>query len=101
MPRSSSAALAVAAGFFLAGCAGPSQSTKKGLNSMLAAQNFDGAAAHLQQVKEKQYGKKNAVLYYLDAGMVLHHARKYKESEEQLAKAETRMEELYTKSISK
>ncbi|HBT62202.1 MAG TPA: hypothetical protein DEB40_10715 [Elusimicrobia bacterium] len=41
------------------------------------------------------------VLYYLDLGTVLFHAGKYKESDEAFDKAEQRMVELYTKSVTK
>jgi tetratricopeptide (TPR) repeat protein len=82
-------------------CGGPSQASKKSLNSLLAAQDFDGAATKLRSLKYAQYGRKNSVLYNLDLGAVLHYAGKYKESDKHLAAAEDRMEELYTKSVSK
>ncbi len=85
----------------LSACAGPSAGTKKSLNAMIASQNFQGAEAHLEKVKESEYGRKNLVLYYLDKGMVQHHAGNYKESDQSLSRAEQRMEELYTKSITK
>lgn len=56
--------------------------------------------AEIEKSKEN-YGRKNAVLYYLDMGMVLHDAGKYRESDGNFDKAEARMEELYTKSVSR
>lgn len=83
------------------GCAGPSGATKKGLNSLIAARDYAGAEKFLESAKLTQYGKKNLVLYYLDKGAVLHDAGKYKESDGSFDMAEKRMEELYTKSVSK
>lgn len=86
----------------LAGCrSGPSTATKKAINTMLATQNWSGAEAYIEKNKESQYKKKNLVLFYLDKGLIQHHAGKYQESEQSLDAAETRMEELYTKSITK
>jgi tetratricopeptide (TPR) repeat protein len=85
----------------LAGCAtGPSAGDKHVVQGLLAAQKFDEARAHLDAVKETQYGQKNMVLFYLDRAAVLHHAGKYAESDADLDRAEQRMDELYTKSIS-
>jgi hypothetical protein len=41
------------------------------------------------------------VLYYLDRGIIAHFAGRYRESNESFSKAESIMEELYTKSLSK
>lgn len=84
----------------LLGCvSGPSTTSKKAVNALLAAQNYAGAQAYLEKAKEGEYGKKNMVLYYLDHGSVLHHAGKYQESDASFDKAQTRIDELYTKSI--
>ena len=85
----------------LAGCGGPSVSIRKSVNSMVAAGNYEGAAAQLERVKQSEYGKSNAVLYHLDVGAVLHYAGRYKESDEHFDLAEKRMEELYTVSATK
>src|SRR5262245_50784385 len=85
-----------------AGCtSGPSSASKKAVNAMLAAQNFQGALAKIDAGKENSYKKKNLVLYYLDRGMVQHHMGLYKDSDLSLDTAEKRMEELYTKSVTK
>lgn len=85
----------------LAACGGPSGSMRKDVNGLLAARNFEAAQARVEKAKESSYGRKNQVLYYLDLGAVQHDAGKFKESDESLDKAERRMEELYTKSVSK
>lgn len=85
----------------LAGCAsGPSGETRRNVNLLIAAGDYEKAEKFLDSKKELEYGKKNAVLFYLDKGTVLHHAGKYKESELAFDRAEQRAEELYTKSIS-
>ncbi|HNW43967.1 MAG TPA: hypothetical protein PKI19_05630 [Elusimicrobiales bacterium] len=85
----------------LAACAGPSRSYRAGLNERIAANDFEGARALVDQVKGSEYGEKNAVLYYLDRGMVQHDAANYADSDHDLETAENRMEELFTKSVSR
>ncbi len=85
----------------LAACGGPSGSMRKEVNGLLAARDFAGAEARITQEKQGSYGKKNKVLYYLDLGAVQHDGGKYKESDQSFEAAETRMEELFTKSVSK
>jgi hypothetical protein len=97
------AALVAAAAFstLLTGCAsGPSGASKKTVNAFIAQGNYDAAQKYIEGVKETQYGKKNMVLFYLDKATVLHHAGKFKESDQAFDVAERRIEELYTKSIS-
>lgn len=90
----------LASTLFAAACTpGPAGSSKKTVNAFLAQQNYAQAQTYLDSVKETQYGQKNLVLFYLDRAAVLHHAGKFKESDADFAKAEQRMEELYTKSI--
>jgi len=72
---------------------------RKQVNGLIAARDFNGALALTEKAKEASYGRKNQVLYYLDLGAVQHDAGKFKESDESLDKAERRMEELYTKSV--
>ncbi|MDE1976381.1 MAG: hypothetical protein KGI84_03870 [Elusimicrobia bacterium] len=92
---------AAAAALLLCSCAGPSISVEKKLNSLIAAQNYSGADSYLDGVKHTQFGKKNAVLYYLDKGAVEHYGGWYAKSDRDLAAAEHRMEDLYTKSVTK
>lgn len=85
----------------LAACGGPSGGLRKDVNGLIAAHKFDAAQARIEKAKERSYGRKNQVLYYLDLGAVQHDAGKFKDSDESLDKAERRMQELYTKSASK
>lgn len=94
------------AGLFLAavlasGCGGPSAEMRKALTAQLVAGDFAGAEQRIVAAKESSYGRKNMVLYYLDLGAVQHDAGKYKESDQSFAAAEQRMDELFTKSVSK
>jgi uncharacterized protein len=95
------AALSGAAALFLAGCAGPSSASKKAVNGFIAQGDYAAAESYIGSKKLTEYSKKNQVLFYLDMGMVQHHAGKYKESDLSFDRAESRMEELYTKSITK
>ncbi len=70
------------------------------LNQYLIHQDYDSAS---RLVKENKgvFGTRNAVLYYLDEGLVAHFASRYEQSNQSLSKAESIIDELYTKSISK
>ena len=82
-------------------CAGPSESLVKRVDERIAARDYPGAESLLTGAKESSYGKKNAVLYYLDVGAVQLDGGRYKESTASLADAERRMDDLFTKSIHK
>jgi len=82
-------------------CAGPSHMYKDSLHGYISAGNYQQTEDAINAAKQKEYGKKNAVLYYLDLGMVQHDAGQYRDSDRSLAAAEDRMEELYTKSVSR
>ncbi|MEK6560694.1 MAG: hypothetical protein AABZ07_03080 [Nitrospirota bacterium] len=56
-------------------------------------------ADNVLEKSRNNYGLRNELLYYLDRAMVLHLAGRYAESNAFLDKAESRMEDLYTKSI--
>jgi hypothetical protein len=86
-------------GFFLFSCA-PSIQHYPQINQYLLNQDYDSAYNLVQQNKAT-YAERNAVLYYLDEGIISHFAGRYKESIQSLSRAESIMEELYTRSISK
>ena len=85
----------------LASCVAPSGASKRTVNAFLANKQYAQAEAYLETAKQTQYGQRNMVLFYLDKGLVQHHAGKYKESDASLDLAEKRMDELYTKSVTK
>ncbi len=57
------------------------------------------AAAGVIREAEGEYGSKSQVLYDMDLGMMLHLAGDYAASNQHLERAETRIEDLYTKRI--
>jgi len=87
-------------GFFLFFSCAPSIKHYPRIDQYLLTQDYDSAYKLVEKSKET-YAERNAVLYYLDEGIISHFAGRYKESNQSLAKAESIMEELYTKSISK
>lgn len=74
---------------------------KNALERMMNEQDFNGADALVAAAKDRQYGQKNSVLYWLDRGALLHDMGLYADSEAVLDQAARRMEELFTKSRSK
>jgi hypothetical protein len=84
-----------------AGCVAPSRELKLALNDHLTRGDYEGAAQAIEAVRGSQYGEAQAVLYYLDKAAVLHSARRYQESDQLLDQAELKMEDLYTKSVSR
>ena len=84
-----------------AACSGPSGSMRKAVNAQLAAGDYTGAGARIEKEKESSYGAKNQVLYHLDLGAVQFDGRQYRDSDRSLDAAERRMDELYTKSVSR
>ncbi len=95
------AAFTVAMAVIFSACGGPSRSYKMQLNAQLSQQDYAAAEALLAKNKDFEYGQKNQVLYDFDDGAILHHDGKYKESDASFDRAEQRMEELYTKSVTK
>lgn len=63
--------------------------------------NFENAIAILESNRSRIYDSKDRLLYYLDLGILHHYQGNYMQSNELLHKAETTMEELYTRSISR
>jgi hypothetical protein len=70
------------------------------INQCLLKEDYDSAWKLVQKSRE-EYPKRNAVLYYLDEGITLHLAGRYQESNESFSRAESIMDELFTKSLSK
>jgi hypothetical protein len=90
----------ILAGLFLFSSCAPGIKHYPQVNRYLLSQDYD-SAYRLVKKKKSTYAKRNAVLYYLDEGIISHFAARYKESNQSFSKAESIMEELYTKSISK
>ncbi|MCB4790365.1 MAG: hypothetical protein LHV68_00595 [Elusimicrobia bacterium] len=82
----------------LAGCA-TTTNYYDNLNKLLTQGKFSDAVALNEGSKDDIYGKKNALLYYLDRGMLLHYNGNYTESSLSFEKAKKYSEEYFTKSI--
>ena len=82
---------------FLSSCAPPVRHYTR-INNYLYQGQYSEADSVLEKSKGV-YGIRNSVLYYLDRAMVLHLAGRYAESNAFLERAESRMEDLYTKSV--
>ena len=87
-------------GIFLFFSCAPSIKHYPRINQYLLSQDYDSAYKLIKKNKGT-YAERNAVLYYLDEGIIFHFAGRYKQSNRSFSKAESIMEELYTKSISK
>lgn len=86
--------------FLLAGCA---QKTAyyQNLNGLVSSGKYADAASLVEKSKMDMYGEKNALLYYLDRGMVLQFAGNNDESNQAYEKAKKIAEEHFTKSVTK
>ena len=68
------------------------------LNSFVLKNEFASAAEQVEK-KKNGYGEKNALLYSLDRGMLLHFAGQYTESNQALESAKKTTQDLFTKSV--
>ncbi len=84
----------------LGACIPPSVAYREHVSSLVAERDWAGATQAIDEARDQKYGEKDRVLYWLDKGAVLHAARDYPRSDALLDKAELRIEELYTKSLS-
>ncbi len=82
---------------FIPACA-PSLKHHERLDRYLSAHQYE-EAAQLVKENKKGYGERNAVLYDLDRGMLLHLSGKYEESNTFFEMAKTKIERLYTQSL--
>lgn len=86
----------------LSGCGSVSTKRKfyEPITAELRAGKAESSVAMLEQAKEKNnYGEKDRLLYYVDAGMLNHYAGNYQVSSDKLQMADAAAEELFTKSI--
>jgi hypothetical protein len=78
------------------GCASSPHDT---IDSAVDRGDFNESLAELDSNKNKVYSSKDAILYYLDKGMLSHYAARYDESSQLLQDGERAIEEAFTKSI--
>lgn len=90
--------LVTALSFFLAGCAG-TEALRREVDANIARGNYK-QAAELIRKNDKLYGEKNEVLYNLDLGLLYHYLGEPDSSNTYFFRAERKIDELFTKSIS-
>jgi len=87
--------------FFAISCVG-APIEYKDIDNQVGGNNFK-AAAEVIETKQKSskpiYSEKNAIMLFLDKGLLEHYAGDYQNSSESLQEAERLIEEAYTKSI--
>ncbi|WP_428048979.1 hypothetical protein [Candidatus Avelusimicrobium caledoniensis] len=81
---------------FCSACAAPSLRYKTDINRMAASGNFKEAADKVEAQRRKNYARQDRALAYLDEAVLLHDAGEAAKSDELLAQAQERIEELYT-----
>ena len=82
-------------------CTAPSLRYKTEISKMSARGEFKTAADVIEQKRTKIYAKQDRALAYLDEAVLLHDAGETAKSDELLAQAQDRLEELYTVSATK
>ena len=70
------------------------------IDESVAQGDFQGSLDQIRKVKSDAYRPKDAVLYYLDEGLLAHYAQQYTEASQSLGLAERAIEQAVTKSIS-
>lgn len=89
---------------FLSGCSSFMTDTAfyEPITADLAKGKFDEAAKYITDASnEGHYSDKDRVLGYLDRGIIFHYQGEYEKSNRELENAESAIEDLFTKSISK
>ena len=79
-------------------CAAPSLRYKTEVNRLVAQGDFQTAAATVEAKRSKMYARKDSALAYLDQAALLHDAAQIEKSDDLFARAQDRIEELYTRS---
>lgn len=82
-------------------CAAPSLRYKTEVNRLVAQGDFQTAAATVEAKRSKMYARKDSALAYLDQATLLHDAAQIEKSDDLFARAQDRIEELYTRSATR
>jgi len=69
------------------------------MNNLVSSEKFSDAAVLTEKSKDDIYGKKNALMYYLDRGMLLQLAGSYADSNAAFERAKQLSLEYFTKSV--
>ena len=84
--------------FFMA-CANKSMTRYEALAPVFEHNGFEAAINEVKKQQEDLYGEKTEFLYYFDLGVLYHYNGNYKESAQNLDKAEKIYDDLYTHSV--
>ncbi len=84
---------------FLSSCAAPISYLQPKVNGLLTDRQYNSALSTLGD-SPISYGKKNQLLYWLDKGMILHLAGRFRDSIHAFEQAKRKFDELYTQSLS-
>jgi hypothetical protein len=92
--------LALSLLFLLFSCAGSPYAHRE-IDAGVSAASYDAALSAMEKsgVRNSVYTNKNAILYYLDRGMIRHYAEYWDDSSLDLEQAERLIEAAFTKSI--
>jgi hypothetical protein len=71
------------------------------VKEFISREDYLSAAKKVEESYQTEYGEKNSLLFFLDLGILYHLAGDYEKSNRYFSMAEQRVDELYTKSISK
>jgi len=82
-------------------CTTVKQSHYNEVERNLSNNNYDNAIKIIEENKDKEYGKDNRVLYYMNLGWVYHLKGSLIDTQESLKKADDYIQDLFTKSMSK
>ncbi len=80
-------------------CGAPSLRHKRDVSRLLAQEDFAAAEQKLEEAKNKEYKQRDALLYYLDMGAVLHDGNQPAQSDVLFDQAQQRIDELFTQSL--
>lgn len=78
----------------------PSAHLLANIDEKVKQSDFNAAAALIEQEKDSLYTNTDAVLYYIDTGVIAHFSKDFSRSNELLGIAEQRIQENFTKSVS-
>ncbi len=84
----------------LSGCA-ISFTHYREIKEFISREDYLSAAKRVEKAYQSEYGKKNSLLFFLDLGILYHLGDEFEKSNRYFSMAEQRVDELYTKSISK
>lgn len=91
------AAIWLLAALLLTGCGAAYSGEMRGALRRVGNRDYEGALAKI----EKPGGKTNKVLYRLERGLIFHYEGQYARSNQEFEKAETLIDELFARSVSR